>query len=174
LKHRALCIVLAVALGACSADSDVADEAVIEQPAAIPSAVRVAPIDNTQAVATATQPIEAAPSAAPRGLQFISPAEESTVASPVEVCVQLHGTEGTEFDHVIVIIDPSGQEVRNLSALNASPIPPGDRYVHFDAGATCHGMNIGNGRRVLVGLIADTDGRPLNPQFTGSLSVFVE
>jgi len=62
------------------------------------------------------------------------------------------------------VVDRTGQDLRNVSNLSASPIPDGDGYVHFEPDLDCMDIELSAGPHILVALAANEQGRPQNPQ----------
>jgi hypothetical protein len=127
---------------------------------------------NGTGVSTETPPTAPppTPSPVPRVVTVSSPADGATVASPVHLCAEATGADATHF---VAMVDPTGQEIRNLTNLDSSPIPPGDRYLHFDGDPACTDAELSTGAHVMVVAAVDANGRPLNPQQNARLQLTV-
>lgn len=142
-----------------------------------PVPTTVAPALATLAPAPATM---APPDGAPRSVAFTEPADGAQLGSPVTVCLAWTGVSieaGNEvrpgYGHLLVMVDPTSQEIRRASAMGAPLVPPGPTYIHYADGESCRDLELSAGHHVLFGLLVDGSGTPLNPQTTSRLRLEV-
>lgn len=104
------------------------------------------------------------------------PANNSTVSSPVKVCMEVEGVEvepakngvndGKGHHHLIVNAD--------LPADLTQPIGKDLRHIHMGDGSTCKELKMAPGKHIIRALFASGNHVPHNPVITSNVFITVE
>lgn len=115
-------------------------------------------------------------------VSFVGLEDGATVASPLEVCLEVGGltiepageiAEGAGHHHIIV--DPSADEKAAFSASGAvDPVAKDETHIHMGDGSTCTTLELSAGSHELLAVVADGAHIPMDPPVTASVMVTVE
>jgi hypothetical protein len=104
------------------------------------------------------------------------PADGSTVASPVKVCMETHGVEvepakngvneGKGHHHLLIDVD--------VPADLSKPIGKDANHVHMGDGSTCKELTLDAGEHTIHALFAKGNHVPYSPAITATVKVTVK
>lgn len=116
------------------------------------------------------------PSFADNSAKITEPANGTTVASPVKVCLETHGVEvepakngvneGKGHHHLLVDVD--------LPSDLTQPIAKDDHHVHMGDGATCKELTLTAGKHTIHSLFANGAHVPYKPALTSTVEITVK
>jgi hypothetical protein len=113
-------------------------------------------------------------------VRFTEPAEDATVASPFQVCMELAGltlapagdvVAGT--GHLHVIVDPTAEEMSQFSSGEPNIVPKDETHLHLGDGSQCVTVEAAAGEHSLLAVVTDGVHAGLDPAVTAQMSVTV-
>jgi hypothetical protein len=112
---------------------------------------------------------------------FAKPAAGESVASPVEVCLTAEGVVIEKSGEIVpgsghhhLLVDPSVEDIQNITAVPALPIGKDETHIHMGDGASCYSLELAAGEHTLVAVVADGAHFPLLPPVTSTITFVVQ